>query len=150
MDYRPAASIEKEIISILKDELSFYQSMFILADKQKDSLRADHDGELAQIFADIARFNRRIAESERRLKELLEKDRQNFALAASNLEVRRLITSITAILEKNLSLMKENEEFAVSRQEVIRAEVNELSKSGEMMELLSNLKPPAGAARPKK
>ncbi len=150
MDYRPAASIEKEIISILKDELSFYQSMFILADKQKDSLRADHDGELAQIFADIARFNRRVAESERRLKELLEKDRQNFALAASNLEVRRLITSITAILEKNLSLMKENEQFAVSRQEVIRSEVNELSRSSEMMELLSNLKPAAGAARPKK
>ncbi len=150
MDYRPAASIEKEIISILKDELSFYQSMFILADKQKDSLRADHDGELAQIFADIARFNRRVAESERKLKELLEKDRQNFALAASNLEVRRLITSITAILEKNLSLMKENEQFAASRQELIRAEANELSKSCKMMELLSNLKPSAGAARPKK
>lgn len=150
MDYRPSASIEKEIISILKDELSFYQSMFILADKQKDSLRADHDGELAQIFADIARFNRRIAESERLLRELLEKDRQNFTLAASNFEVRRLISSITAILEKNLSLMKENEEFAASRQEVIRAEAAELSRSRQMMDLLSNLKHSSGAGRPKK
>lgn len=140
MDFRSSGTLEKEIISILKDELSFYQSMFILADKQKDCLKLDQDGELTKVFADIARFNRRISESEKKLRNLMEKDRQGFSLTLSNLEVRRLVDSIAAILQKNVALMKENEEFVANRQAAIQTELAELSKSRQMMDTLAAVK----------
>ena len=141
MEYRSAGALEKELISILKDELSFYQSMFILIDKQKDSLRLGDGSELGKVFADIAAFNRRIADSEKKLCLLMEKDQESFSLAATNLEIRRLVVSIAAIVQKNVALMKENEEFIANRQAAIQAALDELSKSQKMLETLSGFTP---------
>ncbi len=137
MEYRSAGALEKEITSILKDELSFYQSMFILIDNQKESLRLGDGSELGKVFADIAGFNRRITDSEKKLGLLMEKDRESFSLAASNLEIRRLVVSIAAIVQKNVALMKENEEFVSNRQAALQAALDELSKSQKMLEALS-------------
>jgi hypothetical protein len=141
MDYRTDGALEKEIIAILKDELSFYQSMFILIDKQKDCLRTGSGSELSRVFAEIGRFNRRIAESEKKLGDLMQKDGEAFLLAATNLEVRRLVDSVASILQKNLCLMKENEAFIADRQAAIREGLEELSKSRKMMETLSAFAP---------
>lgn len=135
MDFRPTASLEKEMIALLKDELSFYQSMFILADKQKDCIKLGRDSELAQVYADITRFGQRIAESEKRLADIMQKDRKNFVMASSNLEVRRLLDSIAAIVEKNISLLKENMSAAAGRQAFIQAELEELTKSRDLLQL---------------
>ncbi len=137
MDFRPTASLEKEIISLLKDELSFYQSMFILADKQKDCLKLGRDTELAQVYADISRFARRIAESEGRIAEIMQKDQKSFVLASSHLEVRRLVTSIAAIVEKNIGLLKDNLSAAESREAFIQSELEELCKSQKLLEQLA-------------
>jgi len=137
MEYRSAGALEKEITSILKDELSFYQSMFILIDNQKESLRLGDGSELGKVFADIAGFNRRITDSEKKLGDLMERDRESFSLAASNLEIRRLVISMAAIVQKNVALMKENEEFVTSRQAAIQVALDELSKSQKMLETLS-------------
>ena len=140
MDFRPTASLEKEIISLLKDELSFYQSMFILADKQKDCLKLGRDTELAQVYADISRFSHRVAESERRLADIMQKDQNSFVLASSHLEVRRLITSIAAIVEKNISLFADNLSAASSREAFIQSELEELFKSRRLLEQLGDRK----------
>ncbi|HEU4436153.1 MAG TPA: hypothetical protein VFR89_01720 [candidate division Zixibacteria bacterium] len=137
MDFRPTASLEKEIISLLKDELSFYQSMFILADKQKDCLKLGRDTELAQVYADISRFSQRIAQSERRLADIMQKDQKSFVLASSHLEVRRLVTSIAAIVEKNIGLLKDNLTAAESREAFIQSELEELHKSRQLLEQLA-------------
>ncbi len=146
MDFRPTASLEKEIISLLKDELSFYQSMFILADKQKDCLKLGKDTELAQVYADISRFARRIAESEKRLSDIMQKDQKSFVLASSHLEVRRLVTSIAAIVEKNIGLLKDNLTAAESREAFIQSELEELIKSRRLLEQLGN-RPVGGDGR---
>ncbi|MCI0331067.1 MAG: flagellar export chaperone FlgN [candidate division Zixibacteria bacterium] len=137
MDFRPTASLEKEIISLLKDELSFYQSMFILADKQKDCIKLGRETELAQVYADITRFSRRIAESEARLSNIMEKDRKSFVLASSHLEVRRLVDSLSAIVEKNISLLNENRSAASSREAFIQSELQELTKSRQLLKLFA-------------
>lgn len=147
MDFRPTASLEKEIISILKDELSFYQSMFILADKQKDCLKLGKDTELAQVYADISRFSQRIAQSEARLSDIMQKDQKSFVLASSHLEVRRLVTSIAAIVEKNIGLLKDNLTAAESREAFIQTELNELCKSRQLLEQLAGNKENTGGEK---
>jgi len=149
MDFRPTASLEKEIISLLKDELSFYQSMFILADKQKDCLKLGNDSELAQVYADISRFSGRIAESERRLADIMQQDQKSFVLASSHLEVRRLVTSIAAIVEKNISLLKDNLSAATSREAFIQSELEELFKSRQLLEKLGSRKGNSGGTEQK-
>ncbi len=141
MDFRSTASLEKEIISLLKDELSFYQSMFILADKQKDCLKLGKDSELAQVYADISRFSQRISQSEKRLSDIMQKDQKSFVLASSHLEVRRLVTSIAAIVEKNISLLRDNLSAAESREAFIQTELEELIKSRRLLEQLGNHSP---------
>ena len=147
MDFRPTASLEKEIIALLKDELSFYQSMFILADKQKDCLKLGRDTELAQVYADISRFSQRIAQSERRLADIMQKDQKSFVLASSHLEVRRLVTSIAAIVEKNIGLLKDNLTAAESREAFIQSELEELNKSRQLLEQLTSRSDGAGGKK---
>ncbi len=147
MDFRPTASLEKEIISLLKDELSFYQSMFILADKQKDCLKLGRDTELAQVYADISRFSHRIADSERRLSDIMQNDQKSFVLASSHLEVRRLVVSIAAIVEKNIGLLKDNLSAATSREAFIQSELEELCKSRKLLEQLAGNKGGAGGEK---
>jgi len=145
MDFRSTASLEKEIISLLKDELSFYQSMFILTDKQKDYLKLGRDSELVQVYADITRFARRIAESEKRLAEIMHKDRKIFVLASSHLEVRRLVDSISTMVEKNIGLLKDNLSAASSREAFIQSELEELVKSRKLLTLFAERKGGPGA-----
>jgi hypothetical protein len=147
MDFRPTASLEKEIISLLKDELSFYQSMFILADKQKDCIKLGRDTELAQVYADISRFSQRIAQSEKRLSDIMQKDQKSFVLASSHLEVRRLVISIAAIVEKNISLLKDNLSAAESREAFIQSELEELVKSRRLLEELAGRSDGAGGEK---
>ncbi len=141
MNNNAISQLEKNILSTLKEEYSFYQSLYILMDKQRDLVKYDKDENLLDLYAEIERCQRRIKESEARITAIKEKDPRLFKLASVHPEVRKLVNSIITLVKKNIALVEDNKEFLVSRHERIRSELNELKNSRKMIQYLSEGEP---------
>lgn len=141
MDYGTTSEVHRELLDILRDELSFYQSLFILIDRQKDLLKYDRDEELVKVFSEIDRYAQRIQESEARLKNLARQRHEVFALAMHSDDIRHLVESIGSLVEKNLAMVKENEDFVAIRHEKIQKELQELQQSVHMVTALRSPNP---------
>jgi hypothetical protein len=132
MEYKQVVDLENKLISLLKEEYSFYQSLYILIDKQLDVLKYDRDQKILSIYDDMQNVKKRIADSEQKIAELRNKNRKLFNLAATSPEVRKLVNSISTLIKKNLSMIKDNEEYANDRYVRIREELETLKNSQDL------------------
>ena len=136
MDYGTTSEMHRELLLLLRDELSFYQSLYILIDRQRDLLKHDREEELAKVFAEIDRYTQRIKESEMKLRALARKHRDVLAVVAASEEIRRLVQSIAMLIEKNLETAKANEAFIAQRHAKIQDQLDELEDSHDTLKLL--------------
>lgn len=137
MEYKQVVDLENKLISMLKEEYGFFQSLYILIDKQKDLLKYDRDQKILSVYEEIRRMEKRIGESEEKITELRNNNRKLFNLAATSPEVRKLVNSISTLIRKNLSMIKENEEFANDRYSRIKEELESL-KNNQKLEQYAN------------
>ena len=138
MEYKQVVELENRLISMLKEEYGFYQSLYILIDKQKDLLKYDRDQKILSVYEEIKRMEKRIGESEQKIAELRNDNRKLFNLAATSPEVRKLVNSISTLIRKNLSMIKENEEFANDRYLRIKEELEVLKNSQKLVQYTSS------------
>jgi hypothetical protein len=138
MEYKQVVELENRLISLLKEEYGFYQSLYILIDKQKDLLKYDRDQKILSVYEEIKRMEKRIGESEQKIAELRNDNRKLFNLAATSPEVRKLVNSISTLIRKNLSMIKENEEFANDRYLRIKEELEVLKNSQKLVQYTSS------------
>lgn len=131
--------LEQTLIQVLKDEYSFYQSLYILLDKQRDIIRFDKDENLLDIYSETERCQRRIKQSEAKVNAIKKRDPRLFKLAAVCPEVRKLINSIATLVRKNIKVVEDNREFVDSRHERIKAEMDELKNSDKILQYLSDI-----------
>lgn len=136
MDYSEVTKLEQKLISTLKEEYSFYQSLFILVDKQRDHIKYDRDQRVVELNNEVERLYRRITESETTISGLRDGNRKLFALAASAPEVRRLANSIATLVSKSLKLIAENRSTADGKYHAIREKLSELQRSTKIAEYL--------------
>lgn len=135
--------LERDLLAILKEEYSFYQSLYVLLDKQRDLIKYDHDANLLDIFAETERCQRRIQDSEARISVLREKNRAAFRVALAHPEIKKVVTSMTTLVRKNLDLVRENEQFVADRHARLKAELSTLQKSDKILRYLSDSEPAA-------
>ncbi|MEE8576873.1 MAG: hypothetical protein V3T31_06425 [candidate division Zixibacteria bacterium] len=133
--------LEREIASVLKEEYSFYQKLYVLLDKQRDSLKFGREENLLDMFAEIERCKRRIDQSEQRVRALKERDPRMFRVAAVSPEVKRLVNSIVTLVKKNASLVHDNEAVLKNRHERIKQELSELKNSRKILQYIREEKP---------
>lgn len=134
--------MEQALLKILKQEYSFYQSLYILMDKQRDLMKFDKDENLLDLYAEIERCQRRIKESEAKVTMIRQKNPKLFRLASVHPEIKKMINSIVTLVKKNMKLVEENKEFLSNRHERIRVEMDELKNSRKIMQYLSAAEPP--------
>jgi hypothetical protein len=133
MEYNAIHLLEKELVKTLKEEYSFYQSLYILIDKQRDLLKFDREDKLLDIYTEIERVHRRIVESEEKITAMRSDNPKLFALAVSAPEVRKLAQCILTLIKKNINLVKDNETYATDRYERVRQELRELQRSSKIV-----------------
>ncbi|MBD3403628.1 hypothetical protein GF420_12090 [candidate division GN15 bacterium] len=133
--------LERELIGVLKQEYSFYQSLYILLDKQRDLLKYDKDEHLLDLYAEIERCQKRINASEEKITEIKNRDPRQFKLASVNPEIKRLVTSIVTLVKKNVALVESNEEYLRGRHQRIRVELEELKHSHKILQYLRDTEP---------
>lgn len=138
MEYRDVIDLENVLISLLKEEYGFYQSLYVLIDKQRDLLKYDRDRKILTVYDEIRQMEKRIHESEEKISELKNRNRKLFNLAATSPEVRKLVNSISTLIRKNLSMIKENEEFASERYQRIKEELEALKNNQKLTQYAGN------------
>jgi hypothetical protein len=139
MEYNAISSLEQELVRVLKEEYSFYQSLFILIDKQRDLLKFEKEEKLLDVYTEIERCHNRILESEQKIAMLRSGNPKLFNLAASAPEVKKIAQSIITLIKKDMDLVQQNEEYAAGRYERIRQELKSLQRSSKLIRYIKDL-----------
>lgn len=136
MEYSEVSKLEQKLVTTLKEEYSFYQSLFILLDKQRDHIKYDRERKLVDLFGEIERLYSRIKESEDAIGTLRQENRKMFTLAASSPEIKRLASSIITLVSKSLGLARENQDAVDQKHKAIQERLIELQKSSKIVSYL--------------
>ncbi len=136
MEYSEVTKLEQKLIATLKEEYSFYQSLFILLDKQRDFIRYDRERKVVDLYSEVKRLYARIQESEEAIDNLRRSNAKLFNLAASAPEVRRLANSISTLVSKSLKLVQENQQTVSTKYEAIQEKLTELQRSSKIANYL--------------
>jgi hypothetical protein len=142
MTYNAINQLEQQIIRILKEEYSFYQSLYILLDRQRDAIKYQKDEHLLDLYAEIERCHKRIAGSEEKISGLKKQNPQMFRVAAVHPEIKKLINSIVTLLKKNINVVNDNQDYTEEKYERIKAELGALKNSEQIMQYLREADPP--------
>ncbi len=137
----PITQLEQTLLRILKEEYTFYQSLYILLDKQKDLIKFDRDENLLDLYAEIERCQRRIRESEEKVTAIREQNTRLFKLASVYPEIRKTVNSIVTLIKKNLTLVEDNKEYVASRHKRIKTELDELRSSRKILQYMADVDP---------
>jgi len=135
--------LEKELVAVLKEEYSFYQSLYVLLDKQRDLIRFEKDEKLLDLFAEVERCHLRIRKSEEKIQALQDKHPRLFKLASVSPDIRKIVNSIVTLVKKSVALVAENEEYMRSRHDRIKIELDELKNSHKIMQYIQTDTPSA-------
>ena len=133
------SQLEQELLRILKEEYSFYQSLYILLDKQRDYIKYNKDEHLLDLYAEIERCQQRIQASEDKITDIQNRNPKLFRIAAIHPEIKKMVNCIVTLVKKNINLVTENEEYVKDRHERIKAELNELKSSRKILKYLSEV-----------
>jgi hypothetical protein len=125
---------DRQLQALLQEEYSFFQSLYILLDKQRDYIKYEKDDHLLDLFAEIERCQRRITESEEKISAMRVHDPAKFAAATGNPDIKKLVNSITTLVKKNLEVVSENDKYVRSRHERIKGELDDLRTSAKIMQ----------------
>ena len=141
MEFNQITKLEREIIFVLKEEYSFYQSLYILIDKQKDMIKYEKDEKLLDLFTEIERCHQRIQQSENKIAALRDNNTKLFNIAAASPEVKKLVNSIITMVKKNIGLVSENEQYLKSRHDRLKTELKELQNSSKILQYIRDAEP---------
>ena len=138
MDKNDVSLLEKHITGILKEEYSFYQSLYVLLDRQKDMLKYSNENKLLEIFSEIERCYLRIKKSQDKINSIKEQNSKMFQLAILSPTVRKIFNSITTLLKKCQKIVNENEEYVSQRHERIQNEMGLLKNSEKILKYIQS------------
>ena len=141
MDYSAIKQLEREVIFVLKEEYSFYQTMYVSLDRQRDSARFNKDENLLELFSEIRRLHERISQSDTKIANLRDQNPPVFKMVVSLPEVKKLVNSIRTLVKKNMSLVAEAEKYLAGRYDRIRTELGELQNSQKILKYFGQSNP---------
>lgn len=127
---------DKHLQALLQEEYSFYQSLYILLDKQRDFIKYEKDDHLLDLYAEIERCQRRIKDSEDKITALRTHDPSKFAAVLTNVDIKKLVNSIATLVKKNIEVIADNDKIVRSRHERIKNELEDLQQSAKIMQYL--------------
>jgi len=142
IDYNALKQLERELVFVLKEEYSFYQSLYIKLDQQRDAVKYNKDEDLLDLFAEIERYYTRINNSDEKIKALKERNPELFRMALALPEVKKIVSSMTALVKKNLTLVQESEQYLKEKYERIRSELGELQNSQKILQYITAAQQP--------
>lgn len=127
---------QRSLATMLRDELGFYRSLYVLLDRQRDWLKYERDSRILDIFEDIEKLKKRIQESHDKILNVRRQNRQLFEQALAAPDVTRLVDNIVSLINKCVELAGENESIATAKRDRLKAELSDLADGGKFYRAL--------------
>jgi flagellar biosynthesis/type III secretory pathway chaperone len=121
---------QRSLASLLREELGFYRSLYVLLDRQRDWLKYERDSRILDIFEDVEKLKKRIQESHDKILQTKQHNAQGFEQALTAPDIARLVDNIVSLINKCVELAGENETIAVAKRDRLKTELSELADGG--------------------
>jgi flagellar biosynthesis/type III secretory pathway chaperone len=133
---------QRSLATMLREELGFYRSLYVLLDRQRDWLKYERDSRILDIIEDVEKLKKRIQESQDKILAVRQKNQKLFEQALAAPDVARLVDNITSLINKCVELAGENEAIASTKQDRLKAELTELADGGKFYQSLKTASAP--------
>jgi hypothetical protein len=128
MDYDACRELHRELVYRLKRELTFYRSLYILIQRQRDAALRGAEAELAISYGELDPIMGGLKESQFVISAMREKEPKLFERAASLNPVPELVGQAHDILRATHNALEEGTTAAKEHYRKIQAELARLSK----------------------
>ena len=126
MDYDAATELHRELVYRLKRELTFYRSLFILIDRQREAAERGDEAELALRYGELRTLLKGLAESQFAIQALREKEPTLFDQAAQQPPIPELVQQASEILTASLDAVKDSTRSAKHHYKRLQTELAKL------------------------
>jgi len=132
----------RSLAALLREELGFYRSLYVLLDRQRDWLKYERDSRILDIYSDIEKLKSRIQESQAKILNVRQNNQRLFGLALETPEIGRLVENIVSLINKCMELAGENESLASAKRDRLKAELADLANGEQFYGALKKESPP--------
>jgi len=128
MDYNPVRELHRELVYRLKRELTFYRSLFVLVERQREAADRGDEAEIALRYGELSAIVGGLSESQFAMQAMREKEPKLFARAAQIDPVPELVKQASEILQASLDAVKEGSRAARIHYRRLQAELTKLGR----------------------
>ncbi len=133
---------QRALAALLREELGFYRSLYVLLDRQRDWLKYERDSKILDIFEDIEKLKNRIKQSQEKIQSTQQQQPQRFQRALAAPEISRLVENIVTLISKCVELTNENESIATTKRDRLKSELAELTAADQFYHTLKQKQSP--------
>jgi hypothetical protein len=133
MDYDASRELHRELVYRLKRELTFYRSLFVLIQRQRDAAVRGAEAELALSYGELDTILAGLRESQFAISALKEKEPELFGRATRMEPVPELVAQAHEVLEATRRTLQEGQRAARSHYRRLQAELGRLEREHEAL-----------------
>jgi hypothetical protein len=133
MDYDACREFQRELVYRLKRELTFYRSLYVLIQRQRDAALRGSEADLAQSYGELETIMAGLRESQFAIAALKDKEPDLFVKASRMEPVPELVSQAHEILEASKTALEEGHQAARQHYRKLQAELGRLGREDEAL-----------------
>ncbi len=142
MDYDACRELQRELVYRLKRELTFYRSLYVLIQRQRDAALRGDEAELAQSYGELDTILAGLRESQFAISVLKDKEPELFAKASRVDPVPELVAAAHEVLEAAKTALEEGQRAARQHYRKLQAELARLGREDEALKAYQSAQSP--------
>jgi hypothetical protein len=131
MDYDACREMQRELVYRLKRELTFYRSLYVLIQRQRDAALSGSEAELARSYGELDTILAGLRESQFAISALKDKEPELFAKATRVDPVPELVAQAHDVLEAAKTALAEGRKAARAHYRKLQAELARLGREDQ-------------------
>lgn len=135
MDYDACRELQRELVYRLKRELTFYRSLYVLIQRQRDAALRGAEAELARSYGELDTILAGLRESQFAVTALKDKEPALFAKAIAVDPVPELVAAAHEVLEATRTALEEGQRAARQHYRKLQAELARLGREDEALKV---------------
>jgi hypothetical protein len=133
MDYDACRELQRELVYRLKRELTFYRSLYVLIQRQRDAAVRGAEADLALSYGELDTIIAGLKESQFAIAVLKDKEPDLFGRATRLAPVPELVAQAHEILEATRTALEEGTRAARQHYRKLQAELGRLGREHEAL-----------------
>jgi hypothetical protein len=141
MDYNACLELHRELVYRLKRELTFYRSLYVLIERQREAAEKGAEAEIALHYGELSTIMGGLSESQFAIHNMREKEPELFERASRIAPVPELVKEASDILTAAHESLKQGTRAAKLHYRKLQAELGRLGREHEAVHAYNKTTP---------